>query len=199
MHENYPKTLKKIIQILSKLPSVGPKTAERLAFALIDSEQEFAYDLSKTITDLKEKIKKSPICHCLTDSSSCNICNNPLRKKEIICVVQNQQDVFYIEKSGYKGYYHVLDGLISPLDGVSSEDLNIKNLINRISETKEIILALPFTVEGEATSYFLIDALKDFDIKISRPAKGLPAGISIEYIDELTLQNSIEERIEIND
>ena len=199
MNEFYPNTLRKLINLLAKLPGIGFKTAERLAFSLIDLDQEFTSDLSSSITDLKNNIKLSPLCHCLTDSSSCNLCNNPMRKKNIICVVKNQQDVFYIEKSGYRGSYHVLGGLISPLDGISADDLNIENLAKRLSGVEEIILAIPFSVEGEATSYFLKDFLKDFKIKISRPAKGLPVGVGIEYVDELTLQNSIEERIEIDD
>ena len=199
MNDFYPETLKRLIGLLSKLPGIGVKTAERLAFSLIDLDKEFTLDLSDSINSLKKNIVLAPLCHCLTDSSSCKLCDNPMRKKNVICVVRNQQDVFYIEKSGYRGSYHVLGGLISPLDGVGSEDLNMQNLKKRLSGVDEIILAIPFSVEGEATSYFLVDFLKDFDIKISRPAKGLPVGIGIEYVDELTLQNSIEERIEIDE
>ena len=199
MYDYYPKTLVKLIQILSKLPGIGPKTAERLAFNLIESDIDFSSDLSEAIINLKKNIKLSPLCHCLTDSDVCNICNSPLRKRNIICVVKNQQDVFYIERSGYKGCYHVLGGLISPLDGITEEDLNIQNLIGRLSNVDEVILAIPFSVEGEATSYFLNDILKKYNVRVSRPAKGLPAGVSIEYVDQLTLQNSIEERTEIDD
>ncbi|MAX10474.1 MAG: recombination protein RecR [Candidatus Marinimicrobia bacterium] len=199
MNDFYPETLRRLIGLLSKLPGIGLKTAERLAFSLIDLDKEFTLDLSDSINSLKKNIVLAPLCHCLTDSLSCKLCDNPMRKKNVICVVRNQQDVFYIEKSGYRGAYHVLGGLISPLDGVGSEDLNMQNLKKRLSGVDEIILAIPFSVEGEATSYFLVDFLKDFDIKISRPAKGLPVGIGIEYVDELTLQNSIEERIEIDE
>ena len=199
MNDFYPETLRRLIGLLSKLPGIGVKTAERLAFSLIDLDKEFTLDLSDSINSLKKNIVLAPLCHCLTDSLSCKLCDSPMRKKNVICVVRNQQDVFYIEKSGYRGAYHVLGGLISPLDGVGAEDLNIQNLKKRLSGVDEIILAIPFSVEGEATSYFLVDFLKDFDIKISRPAKGLPVGIGIEYVDELTLQNSIEERIEIDE
>ena len=199
MNDFYPETLKRLIGLLSKLPGIGVKTAERLAFSLIDLDKEFTLDLSGSINSLKDNIVLAPLCHCLTDVSSCKLCDNPMRKKNVICVVKNQQDVFYIEKSGYRGSYHVLGGLISPLDGVGAEDLNIQNLKKRLEGVDEVILAIPFSVEGEATSYFLVDFLKDFDIKISRPAKGLPVGVGIEYVDELTLQNSIEERIEIDE
>tara|TARA_Y100001970_G_C14112167_1_gene791496 strand:- start:124 stop:726 length:603 start_codon:yes stop_codon:yes gene_type:complete len=195
---NYPETLKKIIENLSKLSGIGPKTAERLAFNLINTEKDFITNLSNSIIALRDKIKISPICHCLTDCSECSICNDASRKQNIICVVKDQQDVFYIEKSGYKGLYHVLEGLISPLDGVGEEDLNIDNLMNRLEEVDEIILALPFSVEGEATSFLLKDRLKNRGLKISRPAKGLPSGISIEYVDQFTLRNSLEERTEID-
>ena len=199
MHENYPKTLRRLIENLTKLQGIGAKTAERLSFNLINQDKDFISNLSKSITDIKSEIRFSPICHCLTDLEVCGICNNPNRNQSIVCVVKDQQDVFYIEKSGYKGVYHVLGGLISPLDGIVEEDLNIENLTKRLEGVDEIILAIPFSVEGEATSFILKDILKDFDIKISRPAKGLPAGVNIEYVDQLTLQNSIEERIVIDD
>ena len=199
MNDFYPQTLRRLINLLAKLPGIGLKTAERLAFSLIDLDKEFNIDLSDSIKSLKDNIKLAPLCHCLTDSFDCKLCSDPSRKKNVICVVKNQQDVFYIEKSGYRGSYHVLGGLISPLDGIGAEDLNIENLKERLLGVDEIILAIPFSVEGEATSYFLVDVLKDFKVKISRPAKGLPVGVGIEYVDELTLQNSIEERIEIDD
>ena len=199
MYENYPKTLRRLIENLTKLQGIGSKTAERLSFNLINQDKDFISNLSKSITDIKNEIRFSPICHCLTDLKVCGICNNPNRNQSIVCVVKDQQDVFYIEKSGYKGVYHVLGGLISPLDGIIEEDLNIENLTKRLEGVDEIILAIPFSVEGEATSFILKDILKDFDIKISRPAKGLPAGVNIEYVDQLTLQNSIEERIVIDE
>ena len=198
MYANYPKTLKKLIENLSKLPGIGPKTAERLSFNLINEDKNFITELSTSILDLNEKIGIDPISRCLTDDGAC-VFNDSTRKQNIICVVKDRQDVFYIEKSGFKGLYHVLEGLISPLDGIGEDDLNFRNLINRLDSIDEIILALPFSVEGEATCFMLRDYLKDFKIKISRPAKGLPAGVSIEYVDQFTLRNSLEERIEIDD
>ena len=198
MYANYPKTLKKLIENLSKLPGIGPKTAERLSFNLINEDKNFISELSTSILDLNEKIGIDPISRCLTDDGK-SVFNDSSRKQNIMCVVKDRQDVFYLEKSGFKGLYHVLEGLISPLDGIGEDDLNFRNLINRLDYIDEIILALPFSVEGEATCFMLIDYLKDFKIKISRPAKGLPAGVSIEYVDQFTLRNSLEERIEIDD
>ena len=196
---NYPDSLLVAIQLLSKLPGIGKKTAERLAFNLVKAEKNYVKDLSLSLQELKLKIKDDPLCGCMTDLENCKICNDPLRNPEIICVVKDQQDVFHIEKSGFKGLYHVLGGLISPLDGISIEDLNFENLLKRILDVKEVILAIPSTVEGDATSYYIKDLLKKHQIKITRPARGLPMGINIEYVDEFTLQSSMQERTEIDD
>ena len=197
--DNYPQTLKILIDNLSKLQGIGNKTAERLAFNLINMDSDYIPELASSLIDLKKKIKIAPNCHCMTDQADCINCNDPSRKMNIICVVETQQDVFYVEKSGYRGIYHVLDGLVSPLDGIGEDDLNINNLLNRLISVDEVILALPFSVEGEATSYLIKDKIKQFNVKISRPAKGLPAGIGIEYVDKFTLQNSFDERVEIDD
>lgn len=197
--DTYPQTLKRLIMNLSKLQGIGNKTAERLAFNLIKMDPEFIPELASSITDLKKNIKISPNCHCMTDQPECINCSDLTRRMNIICVVETQQDVFYVEKSGYRGIYHVLDGLISPLDGVGEDDLNLNNLLSRLENVDEVILALPFNVEGEATSYLIKDRIKKFNVKISRPAKGLPAGIGIEYVDKFTLQNSFEERVQIDD
>ena len=196
---NYPESLLTAIKLLSRLPGIGKKTAERLAFNLVKSETRYVEQLSKSLQELKLRIKDDPLCGCMIDLNRCQICNNPSRNSEIICVVKDQQDVFRIEKSGFKGVYHVLGGLISPLDGISIEDLNFDNLLIRIADSKEVILAIPSTVEGDATSYYIKDLLKNYEIKVTRPARGLPMGVNIEYVDDFTLQSSIEERIEIDD
>ena len=196
---NYPDSLLVVIKLLSKLPGIGKKTAERLAFNLVKSQDEYVQNLASSLQELKLKIKDDPLCGCMTDLGKCKICNDPSRNSEIICLVKDQQDVFHIEKSGFRGSYHVLGGLISPLDGISIEDLNFENLLKRIADVKEIILAIPSTIEGDATSYYIKDLLKSYQVKITRPARGLPMGINIEYVDEFTLQNSMEERIEIDD
>ncbi|MAV63899.1 MAG: recombination protein RecR [Candidatus Marinimicrobia bacterium] len=198
MNSIYPEILSRLIDLLSKLPGIGKKTAERLAFDLIKSkDDDYLNKLSVSIKNIKSSIKIAPVCNCFTDLTSCGICNNPNRDKSIICVVESQQDVFFIEKSGFQGCYHVLGGVISPLDGITIDDLNFENLIKRISGVNEIILAIPLSVEGEATFFYIKDLLKDYDLKITRPSRGLPIGVNIEYVDQLTLQSSIEDRIEI--
>ena len=195
----YPRTLERLIENLSKLQGIGRKTAERLAFNLIKSSENYIIDLSESITELKDNIKIAPLCHCLTDLDQCGICNDSKRRQDIICVVKDQQDTFHIEKSGYNGFYHVLGGLISPLDGVGVEDLNFKNLLKRLDNISEIILAIPSNVEGEATSFYIRDMLKNYNIKLTKPAMGLPVGVNIEYVDHLTLQSSFNKRISIDD
>lgn len=198
MESFYPKSLSLLIDLLSKLPGIGKKTAERLAFSLIkNKDTQYIYELSDSINKIKENIKIAPICNCLTDLDYCGICNNPKRDQNILCVVESQQDVFHIEKSGFQGCYHVLGGLISPLDGIGIEDLNFKNLIDRLETIHEVILAIPLSVEGEATFFQMKDLLKKHNIKITRPSRGLPIGVNIEYVDQLTLQSSIEDRIEV--
>ena len=196
---NYPKTLEKLIENLSKLQGIGRKTAERLAFNLIKSPNDYISNLSNSILDMKRNIKIDPLCQCLTDLDSCGICNDFRRKQNLICVVKDQQDTFFIEKSGYDGLYHVLGGLISTLDGIGIEDLNFENLIKRASGVSEIILAIPSTVEGEATAFYIKDMLSNFNVKLTRPAMGLPVGVNIEYVDQLTLQSSFEKRVDLDD
>ena len=196
---NYPKTLERLIENLSKLQGIGRKTAERLAFNLIKSPNDYILNLSNSILDMKKNIKIDSLCYCLTDLDKCGICNDYKRKQDLICVVKDQQDTFFIEKSGYNGLYHVLGGLISPLDGVAAEDLNFENLTKRLNGVSELILAIPSTVEGEATAFYIKDMLKDINIKLSRPAMGLPVGVNIEYVDQLTLQSSFEKRTNLDD
>tara|TARA_Y100000768_G_scaffold388349_1_gene383729 strand:- start:1739 stop:2335 length:597 start_codon:yes stop_codon:yes gene_type:complete len=196
---NYPETLSDVIDLLSKLPGIGKKTAQRLAFNLVKSEDRYVEQLSESLKKLNISIKNDPICGCMTDLDKCAICNSQSRNSDVICVVKDAQDVFHIEKSGFKGVYHVLGGLISPLDGVSIEDLNFQNLLNRMSGVREIILAIPSTIEGDATTYYIKDLLKNIDTKITRLARGLPMGANLEYVDDFTLQNSIEERRELNE
>ena len=155
--------------------------------------------LSESLKKLNTSIKNDPICGCMTDLDRCAICNSPSRSLDVICVVKDAQDVFHIEKSGFKGVYHVLGGLISPLDGISIEDLNFQTLLDRMMGVQEVILAIPSTVEGDATTYYIKDLLKNMNTKITRLARGLPMGANLEYVDDFTLQNSIEERIELNE
>jgi len=196
---NYPESLSVVIDLLSKLPGIGKKTAQRLAFNLVKSENMYVEKLSDSLKKLNTSIKNDPICGCMTDLDRCAICNSPSRSLDVICVVKDAQDVFHIEKSGFKGVYHVLGGLISPLDGISIEDLNFQTLLDRMMGVQEVILAIPSTVEGDATTYYIKDLLKNMNTKITRLARGLPMGANLEYVDDFTLQNSIEERIELNE
>tara|TARA_B100000676_G_C17986267_1_gene792062 strand:- start:455 stop:1048 length:594 start_codon:yes stop_codon:yes gene_type:complete len=196
---NYPESLSVVIDLLSKLPGIGKKTAQRLAFNLVKSENMYVEKLSESLKKLNTSIKNDPICGCMTDLDRCAICNSPSRSLDVICVVKDAQDVFHIEKSGFKGVYHVLGGLISPLDGISIEDLNFQTLLDRMMGVQEVILAIPSTVEGDATTYYIKDLLKNMNTKITRLARGLPMGANLEYVDDFTLQNSIEERIELNE
>ena len=192
---NYPESLSVVIDLLSKLPGIGKKTAQRLAFNLVKSENMYVEKLSESLKKLNTSIKNDPICGCMTDLDRCAICNSPSRSLDVICVVKDAQDVFHIEKSGFKGVYHVLGGLISPLDGISIEDLNFQTLLDRMMGVQEVILAIPSTVEGDATTYYIKDLLKNMNTKITRLARGLPMGANLEYVDDFTIQNSIEERI----
>ena len=194
---NYPETLSSVIDLLSKLPGIGKKTAQRLAFNLVKCENVYVEELSDSLKNLNISIKNDPICGCMTDLDKCSICNSHSRNLDVICVVKDAQDVFHIEKSGFKGVYHVLGGLISPLDGISIEDLNFETLLNRMSGVREVILAIPSTVEGDATTYYINDLLKNVNAKITRLARGMPIGANLEYVDDFTLQNSIKERREL--
>ena len=140
---NYPESLSAVIDLLSKLPGIGKKTAQRLAFNLVKSENMYVEKLSESLKKLNTSIKNDPICGCMTDLDRCAICNSPSRSLDVICVVKDAQDVFHIEKSGFKGVYHVLGGLISPLDGISIEDLNFQTLLDRMMGVQEVILAIP--------------------------------------------------------
>ncbi|NCN99736.1 recombination protein RecR [Candidatus Falkowbacteria bacterium] len=195
----YPEAIQNLINRLSELPSVGPKTAERYVFYLLKQSKERLKSLGNAINELRDK---TTVCHsCLVISSSnpCAICINPQRSKEILCVVENTQDLAAIESTGqYFGRYFVLGGLINTIEEVRPEDINIARLVKKIKEekVKEIILALNFTLEGETTSLYLNKILKNH-IKITRLAKGLPAGSDLEYADELTLGSAIKNRREI--
>ena len=191
-----PKSLENLIDEFSKLPGVGKKTAERLSIYILKANEEQVFKFSETLTDLKNNIGKCKVCHSFIDKE-CIICNNPSRNNKIICVVEDPVDIFLIEKSGFKGVYHVLDGLISPLDGVKAENLNIDTLIDRLSDVDEIVLGIEASSEGDMTNLYLADLLKKYDIKVTRFSRGMPIGSSLEFIDELTLTHSINDRVEI--
>lgn len=198
---NYPKTIKDLIECFKKLPGVGEKTAERLALSVLEMEDETVKLFSTTLDNIKEKIHRCKICNNLSEDDQCEICKDKTRNQKIICVVEEPKNVFIFEKVGtYHGLYHVLDGLISPLDGINPEDINIASLINRIKNNKieEVILALKPSIEGETTSLYITKLLESIDVKITKIAHGIPIGVDMEYIDTLTLEMALEDRTSIS-
>lgn len=198
--EQYALPIANLIEQLSKLPGIGRKTAQRLAFYILEMEELEAEKLSKSITNAKEKIRLCSVCCNLTDEDPCHLCQNDLRDKSIICVVEGAKDIMAMERSKeYKGQYHVLHGVISPMDNVGPNDIRVKELLNRLSDgvVEEIIIATNPTVEGEATAIYLSRLIKPLGIKVTRIAHGIPVGGDLEYFDEVTISKAMENRREI--
>ena len=196
----YPKSIASLIEHFQKFPSVGPKSAQRMAFYLLRMPLTEIEKFAQSMIEAKENTKTCEICFNLSSTSPCEICSSPQRDKSTICVVAETKDLIAIEKTNeYKGLYHVLQGLISPMDGIGADDIRIKELLNRLTNTevKEVILALSPSVEGEATSLYLNKLIKPFGIKISRIAFGLTVDADLEYADEITIAKAIEGRREI--
>lgn len=196
----YPKSIASLIEHFQRFPSVGPKSAQRMAFYLLRMPKSEVEKFAQSMLDAKENTKTCQICFNLSSTSPCEICTSPQRDKSTICVVAETKDLIAIEKTNeYKGLYHVLQGLISPMDGIGADDIRIKELLNRLTDenVKEVILALSPSVEGEATSLYLNKLIKPFGIKISRIAFGLPVGADLEYADEITIAKAIEGRREL--
>ena len=196
----YPKSIASLIEQFQKFPSVGPKSAQRMAFFLLRMSKADVVNFAKIVIEAKENTRTCEVCYNLSTTSPCDICSSNSRDKSIICVVSESKDLIAIEKTNeYKGLYHVLQGLISPMDGIGAEDIRIKELLNRLTneEVKEVIIALSPSVEGEATSLYLTKLIKPFGIKVSRIAFGLPVGADLEYADEITIAKAIEGRHEI--
>lgn len=198
--EQYAIPIANLIEQLSKLPGVGRKTAQRLAFFILEMDDLDADKLSKSITNAKEKIKLCSICCNLTDIDPCQMCQNTQRDKSIICVVEGAKDIIAMERSReYKGEYHVLHGVISPMENIGPNDIKVKELLARLSDgvVKEIILATNPTVEGEATALYLSKLIKPLGVKVTRIAHGIPVGGDLEYFDEVTLTKAMENRREL--
>ena len=196
----FAKPIERLIRELSKFPGVGAKTATRLAFYILRSSGEDARSLADAILAVKEKIGLCSECFNITDIDPCLLCGDERRTKDLICVVEEPQDVAAIEKTAeYKGLYHVLHGVLSPLDGVGPDDLNLKRLVERVLENdvKEVIVATNPKVEGETTALYISRLLKPFAVKVTRLAQGLPMGGELEYFDEATVARAIEGRREI--
>ena len=198
---NYPKSLQDLIEYFKLLPGVGNKTAERYAFSMLDLDENKLNNFSEIILQLNKKIETCPKCGCLSETNNCMICNDGGRFEDIICVVENQKNVFIFEKLGvFKTKYHVLGGLISPMDGINPEDLSIDKLIHRIKNEniKEIILALRPGIEGNTTSLYIRKLLENTNVRVTQIAQGVPIGADMEYLDTLTLEMALENRSEIS-
>ena len=198
---NYPNSLNNLINSLKKLPSIGEKSAERLAFAIMNMEEEDIQMFSDSILDVKKKIKKCSICGNITECEKCTICLNEERDDSIICVVEDSKNIITLEKMGsYNGKYHVLNGLISPLNGKGPNDIEISSLVNKVknNSVKEIIIAISPTLEGETTALYISKLLEQTNVLVTKIAYGIPMGADMEYLDPMTLSMAINNRNKIS-
>lgn len=199
MNEYIP-PLANLIEQFEALPGIGHKTAQRLAFYILNSPKQYAEDFAKALTEAKENIKYCNVCQNITDKDICDMCSDDTRDKSIICVIETPKDALLIEKTHeYHGLYHILHGAISPMDGIGPNDIKIKELLNRLNgtEVKEIIMATNPNIEGEATAMYIAKLVKPLGIKVTRIANGVPVGGDLEYADEITLTKAIEGRREM--
>ncbi len=195
----YPQPMGKLIGELSKLPGIGPKTAQRLAFYILGLSTGEVKELSRSLLEAKEKINYCSVCNNLTEKDPCDFCSSLERDRNLICVVESPKDVIAMEKTGeFHGLYHILHGSISPMDGIGPDEIRVKNLIPRIKEgVEEVIVATDPNAEGDVTAMYLAKLLKPLGVKVTRIAHGLPVGGDLEYADEVTLSKALEGRIEI--
>ena len=196
----YPKEFRNLINYFKKLPGVGEKSAERLALSILDLSTDDVNSFASSLVESKNNLHPCNTCGFLTDKDECDICSSAQRNKNLICVLEDYKSVFAFERAGnYDGVYHVLNGLISPADGVNPEDINISKLVDRIDklESPEIIIALKSTIEGETTTLYLKKIFEGQNVKISRLSYGIPMGAEIDYLDELTLDRALSDRKQI--
>lgn len=197
----YPEPLQNLINFYKKLPGVGEKSAERMALATLDMKDNDVEKYSKDFIDAKKKLHNCKICGHITDEDVCSICSSQNRDKNLICVIEDYKSVFSFEKVGnYKGVYHVLNGLISPMDNIGPEDINLSSLIKRVDELKnpELILALKSSIEGETTTLYIKKIFENKNVTISRLSYGIPIGAEIDYLDIMTLDKALEDRKKIS-
>ena len=193
-----PDSANKLINELSRLPGVGRKTAQRLAFHFLSSDVELSHSLSNALLDIKQKIKNCSSCHGITEEDPCKICDDNKRNDSLICVVENAYDIFVFEKTNsFSGKYHILGGALSPLDGIGPEDLNIDTLLDRVIEGMEVIIATNPSVEGETTALYLSNILGKKGASVTKLARGVPVGSDLEYVDEATLIRAMEGRVSV--
>ncbi len=193
----YPSSILNLIKNISRLPGIGEKTAERLAMHILHSPRKEAEQLSRSILETKDKIRLCSMCFGLSDGEVCNVCKDRTRDDAILCVVEQPADMVSIEKSGsFQGMYHILSGVLSPMNGVGPDDIRIKELISRIKEgnVKEVVLATSTSVEGEATAAYIADQIENYPVKVTRIASGIPMGGDLKYVDQVTLKRAMETR-----
>ena len=197
----YPDILTKTIEYFKKFNGIGEKTAERLSLSVLEMSSDDVDNFSKSIIELKNKIIRCKVCGHITEEEVCSICSNKNRNDNLICVVEDYKSVFMFEKTGnYEGKFHVLNGVISPIDGITPDELNISTLLDRISKLdgeKEVIIALKPSIEGEATTLYLKKILEKYNVKITRLSYGIPMGVEIDYLDSITLDRALKDRKDI--
>ena len=195
---SFPDSILQLIEAFSSFPGIGKKTAQRMAFHVLRSSSNIASQLSESVINMKSKIRFCSVCNGITENDPCNICSNPKRDESSICIVEQASDVYTFEKTNsYHGVYHVLGGVLSPLDGIGPDDLAIESLISRVKPGYEIVIATNPSIEGEATSLYIAKLLNDQSVKVTRLARGLPMGGDLEYLDEATLMRAMEGRTTI--
>ena len=194
---HYPSSVLKLINDFSRLPGIGTKTAERLAMHILRVPRSEAEKLSRSILEVKEKVRLCSMCYALSDAEVCSICSDPSRDAAVLCVVEQLADMVAIEQSGsFKGMYHILQGVLSPLNGVGPDDIKIKELLSRIADrkVKEVVLATSTNVEGESTASFIAGRLQNYAVRVTRIASGVPMGGDLKYVDPVTLKRAMDSR-----
>lgn len=197
----YPSSIRNLIECLKDLPGIGEKSAERLAYAIVGFDKERLDNFANSLNDIKNNIRRCSICNCITDMEVCYICNDKNRVSDTIFVVEKSKDIVLFEKMGtYNGKYHVLDGLISPIDGINPDDININSLVKRVQDdnVREVIVVLKPSIEGETTMQYIKKILAKYNVKVSKIPIGIPMGTDIEYIDTMTLEMAFEDRKDVS-
>ena len=196
--ESYPQSVERLISEFAKFPGIGKKTAQRMAFHVLMSNNEHSAHLAQAVMDVKTKILFCSACGGITEDDPCHICSDPKRDKNLICIVEDPADIYAFERMGiFRGLYHVLGGVISPLDGIGPDSLTIDRLLTRIQEGMEIILATNASIEGDTTALYLGKILNEKGVEVTRLARGIPVGGELEYVDEATLQRAMEGRTQL--
>ena len=191
-------SIERMVELFSSLPTIGRKTAQRLTFHILKRSNGFVEQFAKALLELKENVKYCSVCHNFTDKDPCPICSSPKRDNSVICVVEQPSDVMAIEKtSEFLGQYHVLHGVLNPLENIGPNDIKIKELLERLQDVNEIILAINPSIEGEATIQYIARTVKPIGVKVTRIARGIPMGAELEFTDEATITRAIEGRSEI--